>query len=271
MTPSPTSEAIEIDGLVGQVHGHHWPAPNASYVVLLAHGFGEHAGRYEHVAQALVASGATVYAPDHYGHGLSEGARALVLDIEDMVSDLHQVAGLAAAANPGLPTVLIGHSMGGVIATRYAQRYGDTISALALSGPFIGGNPGFEPLLAMDEIPDIPIDPAILSNDPAVGEAYAADDLVYHGPLQRESLQALVVDSPAKIAGGGQLTMPTVWLHGTADALAPVDVSEAALDAIAPAVLEKHRYDGAQHEVLNEVNRDDVIATIIAFLKAQLA
>lgn len=270
MTPSPTSEAMEIDGIVGKVHVHHWPAPGASYVVLLAHGFGEHAGRYEHVAQAFVASGGTVYAPDHYGHGRSEGARALVLDIEDMVSDLHQVAGIAAEANSGLPTVLVGHSMGGVIATRYAQRYGDTIKALALSGPFIGGNPGFEPLLALDEIPDIPIDPAILSNDPAVGEAYAADELVYHGPLQRESLQSLVVTSRDTIAAGGALTMPTVWVHGTADALAPVDVSEAALDAIAPPVLEKHRYEGAQHEVLNEVNKDEVIATVVTFLKAQL-
>ena len=155
------------------------------FVTLLAHGYGEHAGRYEHVAAMLVGLGAVVYAPDHLGHGRSAGERALVDDIETLVNDLHAVADRARADHPGLPVVLVGHSMGGLIAARFAQRYGDELTALVLSGPIVGGNPAFGMLLEIDPIPDIPIDPAILSRDPAVGAAYAADPLVYHGPFHK--------------------------------------------------------------------------------------
>ena len=164
------------------------------FITLLAHGYGEHAGRYEHVAAMLVGLGAVVYAPDHLGHGRSSGERALVDDIETLVTDLHAVADRARADHPGLPVVLVGHSMGGLIAARFAQRYLDELAALVLSGPVVGGNPAFEMLLEMDPIPDIPIDPAILSRDPAVGAAYAADPLVYHGPFHK-----------ATAAGAGEL------------------------------------------------------------------
>jgi len=263
---STTSTRLEIQGTRGQVHVHTWPNDDARYVLLLAHGYGEHAGRYEYVAQALLAHGAAVYAPDHHGHGRSEGEQALVEDLEHAVSDLRQVADIAGAAYPGLPTVLLGHSMGGIIATRYAQQYGDTLSALVLSGPAIGGNPGFEQLLGMDPIPEIPIDPATLSRDPAVGEAYASDDLVYHGPFKRQTLLAMF-SSIGAIAEGPKLgELPTIWVHGDQDQLAPLDVSEAALDAIAGSHLEKHVYAGAQHEVLNETNKDEVLNDITTFL-----
>ena len=179
----PTTDILE--GSHGDYTVHRWDNPDAGHVVLLAHGIAEHARRYDHVANALVEAGGAVYAPDHYGHGLSAGERALVEDIEAYVDDLHLVADLAATEHPGLPIVVLGHSLGGIIATRYAQRYMTELAALVLSAPVIGGNPAFEPLLEMDPIPDVPLDPAMLSRDPAVGEAYARDDLVYHGPRQR--------------------------------------------------------------------------------------
>src|SRR5258705_8666162 len=156
---------------------HRWSAAQPRSSVLIAHGYGEHAGRYEHVAQRFVDDlGAAVYAPDHRGHGRTDGATGLVEDGEGITADLHDVADTARAEHPGLPIALIGHSMGGLIAARYAQRFGDELSALVLSTPAIGRNEAFDQLLAMDPIPDIPIDPAVLSRDPAVGEAYAADE-----------------------------------------------------------------------------------------------
>lgn len=266
---STASTDIEITGTRGAVHVHHWAPEDARYVVLLAHGYGEHAGRYQHVADAFVEHGAAVYAPDHHGHGRSAGDRALVEDLEHAVTDLGAVADIAGAAYPGLPVVLLGHSMGGIIATRYAQQHGDSLSALVLSGPAIGGNPGFEQLLAMDPIPEIPIDPSALSRDPAVGEAYAADELVYHGPFKRETLQALFA-SVAAIAEGPRLTMPTIWVHGDQDQLAPLDVTRAAIERIKPDDFEEHVYEGAQHEVLNETNKDEVIEHITAFVDRAL-
>lgn len=254
----------------GEYHLHTWSHPEARYVVLLAHGLGEHARRYDHVAEALVADGAAVYAPDHYGHGRSAGERALVEDVEVYVDDLHLVAGRAAAAHPGLPVVLIGHSLGGVIATRYAQRYMDELAALVLSAPVIGGNPAFEPLLAMDPMPEIPLDPAALSRDAAVGEAYAADPLVYHGPLLRGTLEG-IFNAVQTIASGPALALPTLWIHGELDPLAPYGATREAVARLRTDRLAEKQYPGALHEIFNETNQDEVIADTIAFIDRTLS
>lgn len=270
MTTSEAPRGLEIQGARGAVHVHLWPNEQARYVAIIAHGYGEHAGRYGHVADALVAHGATVYAPDHHGHGRSAGERALVEDLMHAVSDLDEVVDIAEADNPGLPLVLLGHSMGGIIATRYAQTRPGRLRALVLSGPAIGGNPGFAQLLQMDPIPEVPIDPTALSRDPAVGEAYAADELVYHGPFHRETLQALFGAVEAIAEGPTLGDLPTLWVHGDQDQLAPLDVTREAIERIQGDDLEERIYAGAQHEVLNEINKDEVIGAITTFVDRAL-
>src|ERR687889_374917 len=138
-----------------------------THVVLIAHGYGEHVGRYERPADALTADGAVVYAVDHVGHGRSEGDRVLVEDFEDVVDDLPLLDETARREHPGLPVVLLGHSLGGLIAARYAQRHGDTLTALVLSSPLVGRWDAVHALLALDDIPDVPLDISTLSTDPA--------------------------------------------------------------------------------------------------------
>jgi alpha-beta hydrolase superfamily lysophospholipase len=102
---------------------HRWSAAQPQSIVLIAHGYGEHAGRYEHVAQRLVDDlDATVYAPDHRGHGRTDGATGTVQDGEGITSDLHDVADTAREEHPGLPVALIGHSMGGLVARSAAHQ-----------------------------------------------------------------------------------------------------------------------------------------------------
>ncbi|WP_354697972.1 Monoacylglycerol lipase [Paraconexibacter sp. AEG42_29] len=263
---TPTVDVLQ--GSHGDYHVHVWDDSDARYIALLAHGIAEHARRYDHVAAALVADGAAVYAPDHYGHGLSAGERGLVEDVEAYVDDLHLAAELARGSHPGLPVVLIGHSLGGIIATRFAQRYMDELTALVLSAPVIGGNPGFEALLAMDPLPEVPLDPAALSRDASVGEAYAADDLVYHGPLARKTLETIfgAVDT---IAQGPKLDLPTLWLHGDQDPLAPYPVTAEAVERLRTDKVSEKAYAGAMHEIFNETNKDEVIGDAVAFLHAQ--
>jgi alpha-beta hydrolase superfamily lysophospholipase len=252
-------------------HVTRWSADEPRVIVLLAHGYGEHAGRYEHVAQALVDElGAAVYAPDHRGHGRTDGATGLVEDGEGITQDLHDVADQARADHPGLPVVLIGHSMGGLIATRFAQRWGDELSALVLSGPAIGTYPAFEMLLGMDPIPDVPIDPAVLSRDPAVGEAYAADELVYHGPFQRTTLEQLLAAGARVQEGPSFGALPTLWVHGGEDMLVPLEQTRPAIEHVRGDAFEEKIYEGARHEVFNETNRDEVIGDVVAFLKGAL-
>jgi alpha-beta hydrolase superfamily lysophospholipase len=261
---------FEIAGTRGRIVVHHWDVDDPRLVVLLSHGYGEHARRYDHVAERLNAEGAVVYAPDHWGHGLSDGERALAEDLEGAVSDLHLVAELAAGEQPDLPTVLIGHSMGGLIAARYGQRYGGELTALVLSGPAVGGNPDIEALAQMDPIPDVPIDPAALSRDPSVGEAYAADPLVYHGPFRLETLLGFGAAVEA-VAGGGTFgDLPTFWIHGEDDPIVPLVHTRPAIEAIKGSRFEEKIYPGARHEVFNETNRDEVLDDLVAFLRSSV-
>jgi pimeloyl-ACP methyl ester carboxylesterase len=123
-------------------------------------GRGEHLGRYEHVAKARNDAGGSASALDHVGHGRSEGERVVSSDFAPVVEDVHTVVGQAKAANPGLPVAMIGDSMGGMIAARYAQLHPGELAALVLSGPVIGTLKGITTLLGMDVIPSDPIDPA---------------------------------------------------------------------------------------------------------------
>jgi alpha-beta hydrolase superfamily lysophospholipase len=104
------------------------------------------------------------------------------------------------------------------------QRDHPDLAALVLSGPFIGGNPQVEGLLTMDPLPEVPIDPGILSRDPAVGDAYASDELVYHGPFHRVTLEATFAAVREVGAGPGFGDLPTLWIHGEGDVLSPLPV-----------------------------------------------
>lgn len=259
-------ESLSFDGARERIAVHHWTAEEATHVVLLAHGYGEHAGRYEHVAAALVEAGATVYAPDHAGHGRSGGERARVDDVEVLVADLHTAGAAAREAHPGLPVVLIGHSMGGLIAARYAQQHGEGLAGLVLSGPAVGDNPDLLALVGMDPIPEVPIDPAALSRDPAVGEAYAADELVFHGGFARETLMGLGAAIEAVAAGPSLGALPTLWIHGEEDPIVPLVHTRAAMEHLGGSALSEKVYAGARHEIFNETNQDEVIADVVAFV-----
>jgi alpha-beta hydrolase superfamily lysophospholipase len=269
MHDSPSATDLTVAGTHGPVIVRRWDAADASRVVVIAHGYGEHSGRYDHVARALVEAGAVVYAPDHYAHGrtAASGELALYDDFHDLVSDFDAVVERARSDHPGLPLAVIGHSMGGIVATRYVQTLGaGKLDALVLSGPAIGGNPAFEALLGMDPIPDVPIEPGALSRDPAVGEAYAADPLVYHGPFKRETLTAMLSAIDEAKAGPGFGSLPVLWIHGELDALAPLEVTRPVVHSLADDHLESHIYSGAMHEIFNETNRDEVLGHVVAFL-----
>jgi alpha-beta hydrolase superfamily lysophospholipase len=255
-----------FQGSEGKVSLRVWPNPQAHHVVVIAHGYGEHTGRYEHVAQRLVAAGASVWAPDHLGHGRSDGERVLVRDFEHVVDDLQRVVSMARGTHPSLPVVLIGHSMGGLIATRYAQRYGRGLAGLVLSGAAVGRLPGIEPLRSLPQIPDEPIDPDVLSRDPAVGAAYASDPLVYHGSFKRPTLEAMHAALAAIDAGPGFGTLPTLWLHGGDDKLVPVEASRVGFAKLRGTDFTERVYDGARHEVFNETNQAEVLDAVCNFI-----
>jgi alpha-beta hydrolase superfamily lysophospholipase len=258
-------ERIELQGSEGALSVQVWAYPDPERVVVISHGHGEHIGRYEHVAAALVERGAAVFGPDHLGHGRSAGERVVIADFEPVVDDLHRVVGLARERHPGLPLVLIGHSMGGLIATRYAQRHGGELAGLALSAPVVGLGPVFEQFLAVPEPPSDPIDVAVLSRDPAVGEAYANDPLVWHGGWKRPTLEAFLRASDAIAAGPGFGDLPTFYVHGEADELVPMALVRPGVEAMQGGDFTERIVPAARHEVLNETDKEETIAAVTDF------
>jgi alpha-beta hydrolase superfamily lysophospholipase len=261
---------FQLDGSEGKLFVAAWPNPEARYIALIVHGYAEHSGRYAHVAKRLVADGAAVYGPDHLGHGRSDGERALITDGEHLTEDLDLVAQLARREHPGLPLIVIGHSMGGLIAARYAQGHRGELAALVLSGPVIAANPDFEALAEMDPMPEIPIDPAVLSRDPAVGEAYVADPLVYNGPFKAPTLRAMFAAVHALADEPGFGSLPVLWIHGEEDALAPLAPTAEAFEHLRGEASEQKVYPEARHEIFNETNRDEVIDDVVAFINRAL-
>ena len=160
--------------------------------------------------------------------------------------------------------------MGGIIAARYAHLHRAELAALVLSGPAIGGNPDLEGLLALDPIPDVPIDPEVLSRDPAVGRRYAEDDLVWHGAFKRPTLEAMVAAIEAIADGPALGDLPVLWIHGEEDALAPLAVTRPAVERLGGRQ-QRHVYTEARHEVFNETNKDEVLDDVTAFLERALA
>src|SRR6476659_1369611 len=106
-------------------------------VVVLAHGYAEHARRYDHVAQRFGESGLITYALDLRGHGRSGGKRVYLRDISEYTDDFHTLVGIAAAEYPALRRIVLGHSMGGGVVFTYGVEHPDDYAAMVLSGPAV--------------------------------------------------------------------------------------------------------------------------------------
>ncbi|MGO1258414.1 MAG: alpha/beta fold hydrolase [Brachybacterium sp.] len=269
MSPDAHSTAAEFSlvGHGGTLAGRAWTRPAPRRVAVLSHGYGEHTGRYDWVAAQLQAAGAAVYAADHLGHGRSDGQRVLISDYAPVVDDLDLVVQHAASQHPGMPVVLIGHSMGGMIAARYTQLHSDSLAATVLSGPVLGSWATVDELLALDEIPSTPIDPGTLSRDPAVGEAYVADPLVWHGDFARPTLEGLQQAMATIDEVGSVGEHPLLYRHGEADRLVSLPASWEGLNSLRGPQTFVKTYPGAQHEIFHETNRDEVIADVIGFME----
>lgn len=256
-----------FDGSEGRIFYRRWdPVDPSRRIVQIVHGYAEHGGRYGHVAAALTGRGSTVYADDHLGHGHSDGERALITDFEHVVDDLHALAGIARTEHPGLPLVLVGHSMGGLLSARLAQRWPEEVAGVAFCGAVIGDWHWARDVLAQPELPDVPFDPGAISRDPQVGAAYAGDPLVYHGQYKRGLLEAEVEALDRFARDIGRLTMPVLFLHGTDDPFVPYERSLQAVRDMPTRDLTEHVYEGARHEVMNETNRDEVIGHLADWL-----
>ena len=256
-----------FSGSEGTVFYRTWPASGVPRrIVVLVHGYAEHGGRYAHVAEVLAERGSVVVAPDHIGHGHSDGTRALIADFEHVVDDLHTLVTAERDRYPGLPVVMAGHSMGGLLTGRYAERYPDHLAGVAFLGAVLGDWDWARDVLEHG-IPEESSDPAGMSRDQVTVDAYASDPLVYHGTYHRALLEAEVTALDRFNAELDRITMPVLFLHGEADPFVPYETSLASVKQMPTQDLTVRVYPGARHELVNELNRDEVIDALVTFVE----
>ena len=258
-----------------------WPAAGTTRAhVLLVHGIAEHAGRYGSVARQLASAGITTHAYDQRGFGKSGGHRAYIDrwsqyhdDLEDRLAEVRSTA-------DGVPVVLYGHSMGGLIAVGYtlADPPRPLPDLLVLSAPAIEAEvPGWKRRLAdilSGTMPRFAIANTFpaggLSSDPAVEAAYRADPLAVHRTTARLGVSLFREQDRvrAALAGGGPLPVPTYVVHGADDPIVPEWASRS-LEGRANVI--RRVYRGLHHETHNEPSGATVIDDTIAWIVRQLA
>jgi alpha-beta hydrolase superfamily lysophospholipase len=245
-----------------------WDHPSARGHVVIAHGVAEHSGRYEHVAARLQQAGFAVWALDHRGHGQSEGTVADIDSIQATVDDLDLFIDLVVGSAGEKALFLVGHSLGGLIATAYAEQHQDRLSGLALSGPALVVVPEMLALGDLEEVPDIGLADAI-SSDPAVVAAYRADPLVHQTPPPPSFFRTMrgvsdVVDAL------GKLTLPILVMHGSNDVLIPPDALREVVARVASDDVTARLWPGLYHEIFNEPQQEAVLGVLASWIVEHL-
>ena len=265
------------DGLNVAVYD--WPLPlrqRPRAVVLIVHGLGEHAWRYDALAQRLNEWGFAVRGYDQRGHGDSGGARGVLPRDDALMDDLHEVLEDTRRhiAQPwACPLILLGHSMGGLLAATWVLRGFTPVDGLVLSSPALDAGIGplrrqliallhrWAPNLALSN----GLDPRHISHDPAVVDAYRRDNRV-HNRISARLARFIDVNGRAVVAAAPQWSVPTLLLYAGADRLVRPEGSRAFAARAPRAVVRSRCLDGQYHEIFNEVDPSAAYSALKAWL-----
>ncbi len=278
MTDSTLSTFVALDG--DNLAVQDWPLASQQAlrgVVLLVHGLGEHAGRYDHLAGQLNDWGFAVRGYDQYGHGESGGPRGGLPTDSRLLDDLADIVdSTRSRMGPHTPLILLGHSMGGLVAARFVALGLRPVQALVLSSPAL--DPGLNAIqkLLLAVLPKIApnlrigngLDASLISHDPAVVAAYQADKLV-HDRVSARLARFIADGGPATLAQAASWSVPTLLLYAGADRLVNPAGSRAFAAAAPQTVLSAHCFEALYHEIFNELDAAPVFAELKKWLDAR--
>lgn len=274
MSAQPLPPLTTQDGAQLALYG--WPLPpgqQARARVLVVHGLGEHAGRYAALAAQLNAWGFDVHAYDQRGHGHSSGLRGALPHPHALLDDLAQVVDHTRASGAPRPLLLLGHSLGGLVAARFVSLRLRPVDGLVLSSPALdAGMSAFQKWL-LAWLPKVAprlrvgngLKPRYLSHDPAVAQAYQRDPLV-HDRVGVAMARFLADGGPATVAAAPQWTVPTLLMYAGADRLVNPDGSRAFAAAAPPNVVTTEPFEAMYHELFHELDRAQVFERLRRWL-----
>ena len=229
-------------------------------VLLVAHGFAEHSGRYGNLVSYFLPLGWAIYIPDHRGHGKSDGERVQVERFSDYVDDLKTMFDIIRLENPEKDVFLVGHSMGSAISLLYAARFQDELAGLVTSGGGINRQGETQPPRPAGQ----PLDTGFLSRDPEVIKAYVSDPLVYHGPIPPR-LGGMMSDVAAAVPF---IRIPALIMAG--DAVTDGARSRTLFELLGSSDKTLKVYQGLRHEIFNEPEHLRVFGDMSAWFDRHL-
>ncbi len=265
--------ATSADGLA--LSGRHWPVDTPKAAMALVHGFGEHCGRYAHMASHLNSHGIAVVSLDLHGHGQTPGKRGVIFGYSDFRADLAALLKAARGFHPNVPLILYGHSMGGGIVLDHGLRGEGSLPIIA-SAPFIRlADPIPKPLSLFVKLMgrihpkgaiSQPIDATKISNLPEEQAAYA-DSPLCHGTMGFRLAEAMVETGKDIAAKAKNWDRPLLLLHSTGDQLtshqASADFAKSAKQC------QFHSFETVQHEMHNDTSRDEIYKLMTDFILSQ--
>jgi alpha-beta hydrolase superfamily lysophospholipase len=252
---------------------------NPKAALLIVHGLAEHSGRYEHFADFFVDRGYTVFALDYLGHGKSDGDRCHIGQFSDYTDCIALLLNRVREECPGAPLFLVGHSMGGLVATRFLIDHQDEFAGSVLSGAAVQAaiEPSAIQRLAvkffskvLPKLRVLQLDASEVSRDPAVVDRYRKDPLVFSGKVTARLAEQLFSTMTWIKDKLGDIELPMLILHGSADGLTSPEGSRMLHDNISSGIKKLIIYDGLYHEVYNEPEQEAVMQDVEDWLAPRL-
>jgi len=273
------SEETYIQGAGGKLFIRSWlPASTPRGVIAICPGFNAHSGMYEWAGAQFAAQGFAAHALDLRGRGKSDGERFYVKSFDDYADDLKRVIDWAKTRNPDAPVFLLGHSAGGVTSCIYALSHQSEIEGLICES-FAFEVPAPDFALAVlkglahvaPHTHSVALNNKDFSRDPAIVAAMNRDPLIAHEAQPTATMAALVHADERLRKSFGQIKLPLLILHGTADKAAKPAGSQLFYDSAGSDDKTLKLYEGGFHDLLNDIDRERVMGEIVAWIRVHVS
>ncbi|MBB6327436.1 alpha-beta hydrolase superfamily lysophospholipase [Algoriphagus iocasae] len=259
-----------------------WMADVPKAAMLLVHGLGEHSSRYLHLVEKLNEAGVSVFTFDGRGHGKSAKVKpdAFFESADDYLKDIDALFGKVKSYSPGLPAFIYGHSMGGGLVAAYVLKYKPEAAGVVLSSPAIKEAEGTSKILIalssmiskyFPKLKALKLDANKVSRIPEEVQKYLQDPFVYTEAIPARTGYELLQLMNYIQGNASEFNLPLLLIHGSDDGLTNPKGSELLFENAKSADKTLKIFPGGYHELINDLDRDEVMNLIVSWIEIRLA